>query len=85
MGGAVGPTLAAAVSNAGGLGMLVPRRADIDTVRRQIRDRAPLTRLAEFTLGLAEGKTRGLATLSPSGRGKNQMRLPRASRPVCAE
>jgi hypothetical protein len=25
--------------------------------------RDPLTRLVEFTLGLAEGKTRGLATL----------------------
>jgi NAD(P)H-dependent flavin oxidoreductase YrpB (nitropropane dioxygenase family) len=43
MGGAVGPTLAAAVSNAGGLGMLVPWRADIDTVRRQIRDLRSLT------------------------------------------
>ncbi len=32
MGGAVGPPLAAAVSNAGGLGMLVPWRADIETV-----------------------------------------------------
>jgi len=32
--------------------------------------RAPLTRLAEFILGLAEGKTRGLATLSPEGRGE---------------
>jgi len=36
MGGAVGPTLAAAVSNAGGLGMLVPWRVDIDT--RAARD-----------------------------------------------
>lgn len=43
MGGAVGPTLAAAVSNAGGLGMLVPWRADIDTVRRQIRETRALT------------------------------------------
>jgi hypothetical protein len=33
--------------------------------------RAPLARLAEFALGLAEGKTRGLATLFPLGRGKN--------------
>ena len=32
MGGAVGPALASAVSNAGGLGMLVLWRADIDTV-----------------------------------------------------
>jgi len=38
MGGAVGPTLAAAVSSAGGLGMLVPWRADLDTVRPQIRE-----------------------------------------------
>jgi len=43
MGGAVGPTLAAAVSNAGGLGMLVPWRADIDTVRREIREMRALT------------------------------------------
>jgi nitronate monooxygenase len=31
MGGAVGPALAAAVSNAGGLGMLVLWRADAET------------------------------------------------------
>jgi NAD(P)H-dependent flavin oxidoreductase YrpB (nitropropane dioxygenase family) len=43
MGGAVGPALAAAVSNAGGLGMLVPWRADIETVRRQIRETRALT------------------------------------------
>jgi NAD(P)H-dependent flavin oxidoreductase YrpB (nitropropane dioxygenase family) len=43
MGGAVGPTLAAAVSNAGGLGMLAPWFADIDTVRRQIRETRALT------------------------------------------
>jgi NAD(P)H-dependent flavin oxidoreductase YrpB (nitropropane dioxygenase family) len=43
MGGAVGPTLAAAVSNAGGLGMLAPWRADIETVRRQIRETRALT------------------------------------------
>jgi NAD(P)H-dependent flavin oxidoreductase YrpB (nitropropane dioxygenase family) len=43
MGGAVGPTLAAAVSNAGGLGMLVPWRAEIDAVRRQIRETRALT------------------------------------------
>jgi NAD(P)H-dependent flavin oxidoreductase YrpB (nitropropane dioxygenase family) len=42
MGGAGGPTLAAAVSNAGGLGMLAPR-ADIETVRRQIRETRALT------------------------------------------
>ncbi len=38
MGGAVGPKLAAAVSNAGGLGMLVLWRADADTMRQQIRE-----------------------------------------------
>ena len=43
MGGAVGPPLAAAVSNAGGLGMLVPWRANVDTVRRQIREMRALT------------------------------------------
>jgi len=43
MGGAVGPSLVAAVSNAGGLGMLVPWRADIDVVRRQIRETRALT------------------------------------------
>jgi nitronate monooxygenase len=36
MGGAVTPALAAAVSNAGGLGMLMPWRAELDAVRRQI-------------------------------------------------
>ena len=43
MGGAVGPTLAAGVSNAGGLGMLAPRRANIDTLRRLIQDTRSLT------------------------------------------
>src|SRR4051812_39170830 len=43
MGGAVGPALASAVSNAGGLGMLAPWRADITTVRRQIRETRALT------------------------------------------
>jgi NAD(P)H-dependent flavin oxidoreductase YrpB (nitropropane dioxygenase family) len=43
MGGAVGPALAAAVSNAGGLGMLVPWRAELETVRRQIRETRALT------------------------------------------
>src|SRR6516164_10467414 len=43
MGGAVGPRLVAAVSNAGGLGMLVLWRADLDTVRRQIRETRALT------------------------------------------
>jgi NAD(P)H-dependent flavin oxidoreductase YrpB (nitropropane dioxygenase family) len=43
MGGAAGPALAAAVSNAGGLGMIVPWRADIATVRQQIRETRALT------------------------------------------
>jgi NAD(P)H-dependent flavin oxidoreductase YrpB (nitropropane dioxygenase family) len=43
MGGAVGPALAAAVSNAGGLGMLVLWRADPDMMRKQIRDTRALT------------------------------------------
>jgi NAD(P)H-dependent flavin oxidoreductase YrpB (nitropropane dioxygenase family) len=43
MGGAAGPALAAAVSNAGGLGMLVPWRAKIETVRQQIRETRALT------------------------------------------
>lgn len=43
MGGAAGPALAAAVSNAGGLGMLVPWRADLATLRRQIRETRALT------------------------------------------
>ena len=43
MGGAVGPALAAAVSNAGGLGMLVPWRADLAMVRQQIRETRSLT------------------------------------------
>jgi NAD(P)H-dependent flavin oxidoreductase YrpB (nitropropane dioxygenase family) len=41
--GAVGPRLVAAVSNAGGLGMLVLWRADADTIRRQIRETRELT------------------------------------------
>src|SRR5437016_6394583 len=43
MGGAVGPSLAAAVCNAGGLGMLVLWRADAETMRRQIRETRALT------------------------------------------
>src|SRR6059058_5622787 len=43
MGGAAGPALAAAVCNAGGLGMLVLWRADADTMRRQIREMRALT------------------------------------------
>ena len=43
MGGAVGPPLAAAVSNAGALGMLAPWSAEIDAVRRQIRETRALT------------------------------------------
>src|SRR5215216_5576942 len=44
MGGAVGPSLAAAVSNAGGLGMLVLWRADAATIRRQLRETRALTK-----------------------------------------
>jgi NAD(P)H-dependent flavin oxidoreductase YrpB (nitropropane dioxygenase family) len=43
MAGAVGPALAAAVSNTGGLGMLVPWRADVAVVRQQIRETRALT------------------------------------------
>ena len=43
MGGAVGPALAAAVSNAGGLGTLALWSADIETLRRQIRETRALT------------------------------------------
>ncbi len=43
MGGAVGPALASAVSNAGGLGMLTPWRANVDAVRQQIRETRALT------------------------------------------
>jgi len=43
MGGAVGPALAAAVSNAGGLGTLALWPVDIDTLRRQIRETQALT------------------------------------------
>src|SRR5690349_10483169 len=44
MGGAVGPRLAAAVSNAGGLGMLVLTGADSDTIRSEVRATKALTR-----------------------------------------
>ena len=43
MGGAVGPALAAAVSNAGGLGMLTPWHMNIEAARRQIRETRALT------------------------------------------
>ena len=43
MAGAVGPTLAAAVSNAGALGMLAPWRADRATLQRLIRETKALT------------------------------------------
>lgn len=43
MGGAVGPMLAAAVSNAGGLGMLALWRADGEAMRRQIKEVRALT------------------------------------------
>src|SRR3954453_4516849 len=43
MGGAVGPALAAAVSNAGGLGTLALWGADADTLRQQVRETLALT------------------------------------------
>ena len=43
MAGAIGPQLAAAVSNAGGLGTLPLWSADIDTLRRQVRETHALT------------------------------------------
>jgi len=43
MGGAVGPELAAAVSNAGGLGVLPLWSQDVDTVRRTVRSTRGLT------------------------------------------
>jgi NAD(P)H-dependent flavin oxidoreductase YrpB (nitropropane dioxygenase family) len=43
MGGAVGPALAAAVSNAGGLGTLALWAADIPTLRQQVRETRALT------------------------------------------
>ena len=43
MGGAVGPRMVAAVSNAGGVGMLVPWRAKAETVQQQIRETRALT------------------------------------------
>ena len=43
IGGAVGPRMVAAVSNAGGLGTIPLWRADIDTLRNQIRDIKSLT------------------------------------------
>ncbi len=44
MQGAVGPKLAAAVSNAGGLGMLALWADEIDELRRQVRETQALTR-----------------------------------------
>ncbi len=43
MGGAVGPTLAAAVSNAGGLGILPVWDLDVDTLRTRVRLTRTLT------------------------------------------
>ncbi len=43
MEGAVGPSLAAAVSNAGGLGMLAPWAADVEVLRREVRETRALT------------------------------------------
>lgn len=43
MGGAVGPRIAAAVSNAGGLGSLAPWRLDADPLRQLLRETRRLT------------------------------------------
>src|SRR6185436_17936956 len=43
LGGLVSPALAAAVSNAGGLGTLALWGADIETLRRQVRETRALT------------------------------------------
>ena len=43
MGGAAGPILAAAVSNAGGLGTLPLWRTEVETLRRRIRETRDLT------------------------------------------
>ena len=43
LGGATCPSLAAAVSNAGGLGMLVLSRTELDAMRQQIRETRALT------------------------------------------
>lgn len=43
MGGASSPRLAAAVSNAGGLGTLAPWAVDLDTLRAQVRETLVLT------------------------------------------
>jgi nitronate monooxygenase len=43
MSGAIGPRLAAAVSNAGGLGTLAPWALDVEQVRQQIREMKELT------------------------------------------
>ena len=44
MGGATCPALAAAVSNAGGLGMLALSSENVDSVRREIRQTRALTK-----------------------------------------
>jgi NAD(P)H-dependent flavin oxidoreductase YrpB (nitropropane dioxygenase family) len=43
LGGVTGPALAAAVSNAGGLGTLPLWGADIEALRRQVRETRALT------------------------------------------
>jgi NAD(P)H-dependent flavin oxidoreductase YrpB (nitropropane dioxygenase family) len=61
MGGAVGPALASAVSNAGGLGMLVLWYADAETMREQIRETRALTSKpfgVNLNLGMSLGNTR---------------------------
>lgn len=55
MGGAVGPRLAAAVCNAGGLGTLPLWAGDVDTLRRQVRTLKSLTSRA-FAVNLNASK-----------------------------
>ena len=52
MGGASCPALAAAVSNAGGLGMLAPWRRDLDGVRDEIRETRASARGRPFGVNL---------------------------------
>ncbi len=61
MGGAVGPALAAAVSNAGGLGTLVLWRANAEEMRRQIDEMRALTSSLrrQSEPGLSAGRTLG--------------------------
>lgn len=68
MGGAVGPALVAAVSNAGGLGTLALGRADVETMRRYIREtRAMTTRPFAVNLNLEFPQQERLAACIDEG------------------